>query len=93
MATGPAQEYPVTLVAPVTDRFKVVPAHTGPLLLALVSAGNELTVAAVVYWAVQPVPVPLLTVTVYVPFAAVVADGTLAFAEEDEVIATGPAHA
>ena len=48
IATGPLQTYPVTSDAPETLRFKVVPAHIGPLLLALVSVGPGLTTAAVV---------------------------------------------
>ena len=40
----------------------------------------------------QPVPDPLFTVTVYTPLATVVADETVAVADVELVIATGPAH-
>ena len=37
-------------------------------------------------------PIPLLTVTEYVPVAVIVGDGTVAVAEVALVIATGPVH-
>jgi hypothetical protein len=48
IATGPFHKYPVTFDAPLTLKSKSVPAHIGPLLLALLSVGAGLTVAAVV---------------------------------------------
>jgi hypothetical protein len=63
---GPVQLY----VAPPDEvRFKVAPLHTG-LLLPAVALGDAFTVTTVVAVAVQP-PASV-TVTVYVPEAAVV---------------------
>ena len=64
---------------PVAVRFKVEPAHCGVLLPA-VGVGNALMVAFVVVVAEQPLA--SVTITVYIPEAAVVTlviDGFCAF--------------
>jgi len=85
-ALGPVQEY----VAPATVgvvRLRVPPAQIGPLLAAVGVAGAALTVATVVPARdVQPATV---TVTEYVPVAAVVAAGIVGFWRE-ELKALGP---
>jgi len=83
---GPVQEY----VAPATVgvvRLSVPPAQIGPLFAAVGVAGTALTVAVVVPARdVQPATV---TVTEYVPEAAVVAAGIVGFWRE-EVKRLGP---
>jgi hypothetical protein len=54
--------------------------------------GTTLTVADVVYVAIQPEPAPLLTVTVYTPVAAVVAALMCGVDVSELVTATGPLH-
>jgi len=85
-AFGPVQAY----VAPATRgvvRASVPPAQIGPLFAAVGVAGAALTVATVVPARdVQPATV---TVTEYVPEAAVVAAGIVGFWRED-VKALGP---
>ena len=85
---GPVQLY----VAPDTvdaKRFNVDPAHTGPLLVAVGAEGIAFTVAATVP-AVLVHP-ETVTVTEYVPVAAVVAPEMLGSSNEDEN-PFGPVH-
>jgi hypothetical protein len=85
---GPVHEY----VAPATaavDRFNAEPAHTGPLLVGAGVAGMAFTTAFTVPGAlVQPFTV---TVTEYVPDAAVVEEAIVGFCSE-EVKPLGPVH-
>ena len=87
-ALGPVHEY----VAPATaavERFKEAPAHTGPLLVGAGVAGMEFTKTSTVPAAlVHPFTV---TVTEYVPVAAVVAEGMVGFCTDD-VKPLGPVH-
>ena len=86
---GPVQAY----VAPVTSvavRFKVLPAHIGPLFPAVGAVGIALTVAVVVPAVlVHPLTV---AVTLYSPVAAVVALAIVGFCKVD-VKPFGPVQA
>ena len=86
---GPVQTY----VAPVTSvavRFKVLPAHIGPLFPAVGAVGIALTVAVVVPAVlVHPLTV---AVTLYSPVAAVVALAIVGFCKVD-VKLLGPVQA
>jgi hypothetical protein len=85
---GPVHEY----VAPVTVGVVSVnedPAHIGPLLVAVGVAGTAFTVAVVL--AVELVQPFTVTVTEYVPDAAVVAEGIDGFCNDD-VKPFGPVH-
>ena len=68
----------------------VEPSHTaeGPPI----AEGEAFIVTAVVYVIAQPAPVPLLTVSEYVPVPVVGIDGTLAEAVDAPVIDAGPSH-
>jgi hypothetical protein len=92
IVAGPAHEYPVTFKGVFALSVKVPPWHTGLLFVTLPSDGAALTVADVVYTAVQPVPEPLFTVTLYTPVAVVGAETTLAVAVVPPVIVPGPAQ-
>ena len=86
---GPVQAY----VAPVTagvDKLIVPPVQTGELAVAVGVAGTAFTTTAVV--AAALVHPPTVTVTLYVPAIAVVAEGRDGFCTA-EVKVEGPVHA
>ena len=70
-------------------RLRAVPAHTGPLLLA-VAAGNAFTVTVVV--AVLVHPLASVTVRVYVPAIAAVALADTEGLRNADVNPFGPVH-
>ena len=73
---GPVHAYlnePVPPLA-VVVRFNVLPAQIGPLLPIAVIAGNGFTVAVIVFVPVAPHPLASVTLRLYTPLAAVVAD-------------------
>jgi len=82
---GPIHEY---VPPPLELRLSVVPLQTG-LLLEAVAVGSGFTVTGVV--ALAEHPFGFVTVTVYVPLAAVVTLGMLGFCA-DEVNEFGPDH-
>lgn len=83
---GPLHEYDDCPFGP-EDKFRLLPAHTG-LLLEAVAAGAVFTVTDVVAFELHE---PLLTVTVYVPLAAVVTLLMFGFCC-DELNEFGPLH-
>ena len=68
------------------------PAQITAVPVIALASGDVPIVTDVVYVAVQPIPVPLFTASVYTPLASVVADGTVAVADPEFVIVTGPLH-